>query len=186
MTSTIDRDHAAEFERAWSDPANTAIDLPPVDVNQVLRERYVLDRELVYTRRLLWDMEVRKASAPDLYIPSVVRPGSVSIWTSSPTAFTRVSEQRLWLRPQEFGAVVEHVYLDEPQQAVYFIGAADYRTPAGQMIRAGGAAAVPRRTPGGGGRRPAGQPLADRPPDSVPRPGAPRSLCRDGARPVPA
>jgi len=138
MTSMIDQNHAAEFERAWSDPANTAIDFPPVDVNQVLRERYVLDRDLVYTRRLLWDMEVRKASAPDLYIPSVVRPGSVRIWRSSRTAFTRVSEQRLWLQQHEFGVVIEHVHLDEQQQSVYFIGAAEYRTPDGQTIRAGG------------------------------------------------
>ena len=138
MTSAIDQNHAAEFERAWSDPANTAIDFPPVDVNEVLRERYVLDRDLVYTRRLLWDMEVRKAAAPDLYIPSVVRPGSVSIWRSSPTAFTRVSEQRLWLRQDEFGVVIEHVYLDERRQSVYFIGTAKYRTPNGQTIRAGG------------------------------------------------
>jgi hypothetical protein len=138
MTSAIDQNHAAEFERAWSDPANTAIDFPPVDVNQVLRERYVLDRDLVYTRRLLWDMEVRKAATPDLYIPSVVRPGSVSVWRSSPTVFTRASDQRLWLRPQTFGVVIEHVHLDEQRQSVYFIGTAEYRTPDSQTIRAGG------------------------------------------------
>jgi hypothetical protein len=83
-------------------------------------------------------MEVRKASAPDLHIPSVVRPGSASIWRSSSTSFTRASEQRLWLRPQEYGVVIEHVHLDEQRQSVYFIGTAEYRTPDGQTIRAGG------------------------------------------------
>jgi hypothetical protein len=124
-----------EFERAWADPRNTAADLPPVDVNQVLNDRYQLDRKLLYTREMLWDMEIRKASAPDVYIPSVVRPGSVGKWDSGvPNEFTRASEQRLWLAPDQFGLIIEHVHLDHDKQSVYFIGASGYDTPDGRRL----------------------------------------------------
>jgi hypothetical protein len=130
-------DFRAVFEQAWADPRNTAADLPPVDVNQVLRDRYDVGPELRYTRTMLWDMEVRKASAPDVYIPSVVRPGSVSKWESGvPGEFTRVSEQRLWLSPEEFGLIIEHVRLDPGHQSVLFIGAAGYLAPDGRDLRA--------------------------------------------------
>jgi hypothetical protein len=123
------------FESAWADPRNTAIDLPPVDVNQVLNHRYDLGQPLLYTREMLWDMEIRKAGAPDVYIPSVVKPGSVEKWDAGvPDQFTRVSEQRLWLNPDEFGLIIEHVQLDHDKQSVYFIGAAHHVTPDGRHL----------------------------------------------------
>jgi hypothetical protein len=128
-------DHVAEFARAWSDPRNTAIELPPVDVNQVLRDHYDLDRELNYTRTMLWDMEVRKASAPDVYIPSVVKAGSVAKWGAADD-FTRVSEQRLWLSPDDFGLIIEHTHLDHDKQSVVFIGAATHTAPDGRELTA--------------------------------------------------
>jgi hypothetical protein len=130
-------DFRATFEQAWADPRNTAVDLPPVDVNQVLRDRYHLEPELLYTRTMLWDMEVRKASAPDVYIPSAVLPGSVAKWESGvPNEFTRVSEQRLWLKPDESGLIIEHVRLDPGQQSVLFIGVAEHTTPEGRDLHA--------------------------------------------------
>ena len=33
-------DHEGEFKRAWADPNNTRLELPPVDVNRVLAEHY--------------------------------------------------------------------------------------------------------------------------------------------------
>lgn len=126
-----------QFTQAWSDPRNTAIDLPPVDVNEVLRRSYDLDEPLVFTRDMLWDMEIRKASAPDLYIPSVVKPRSAEKWPAElPTDFTRASEQRLWLRPEIFGLIVEKVHLDHQKQSVYFIGLADFVTPDGRKLHA--------------------------------------------------
>ncbi|MCE7011095.1 hypothetical protein LWC34_51075 [Kibdelosporangium philippinense] len=88
--------------------------------------------DLRYTRMNLWDMEIRKASAPDFYIPSVVKPYTAEKWPSdNPDVFTRASEQRLWLNPAEFGVIIEHVELDHAKQSVYFIGATDYTTPDG-------------------------------------------------------
>ncbi|CAM3594956.1 hypothetical protein KIPE111705_16040 [Kibdelosporangium persicum] len=133
MTATTDL--AEQFERAWTNPRNTAIDLPPVDVNQILRDHYEVDGDLRYTRTMLWDMEVRKASRPDLFLPNVVQPGSAEKWaTADPDVFTRVSAQRLWLKPEEFGVVIEHVQLDQAKQSAYFIGVAEYDTPDGRHL----------------------------------------------------
>jgi hypothetical protein len=134
---TAKLDHVAEFDQAWPDPRNTAVDLPPVDVNQVLRDRYHLDRELTYTRTMLWDMEKRKAHAPDVYLPSVVKPDSVGKWASDvEDEFTRVSEQRLWLAPDIFGTVIEHVRLDHDRRSAVFIGVARHTTPDGRELTA--------------------------------------------------
>ena len=75
MSSQAITNHEALLEEAWNKPGNTVIELPPVDVNQVLRDRYEADPGLRITRTMLWDMEARKAAAPDKYIPTVVRPG---------------------------------------------------------------------------------------------------------------
>ena len=64
--------HEGEFQRAWADPSNTQFELPPVDINRVLAEHYRTSEPLMFTRTMLWDMEVRKAWRPDRYILSVV------------------------------------------------------------------------------------------------------------------
>ena len=136
MTTALD--HVAEFERAWADPRNTAIDLPPVDVNAVLRAHYRVDPELTYTTDMLWDMETRKAKAPDVFIPSVVRPHSARVWPgATPDAFTRVSDQRLWLRPDTVEPIIEHVRFDQTKRSVYFIGVPAWTTPTGEHLVAG-------------------------------------------------
>ena len=61
--------HEEEFERAWTDPSNTRIELSPVDINLVLAQYYRTNEPLRFTRTMLWDMEVKKAFRPDLYIP---------------------------------------------------------------------------------------------------------------------
>jgi hypothetical protein len=138
MSSPAALDHASLFEQAWSAPGNTAVELPPVDVNQALAEHYELDRELVFTRSMLWDMEVRKAFDPDIYITSVVTPGSVVKWPVEPADdFVRISEQRLWLGPERHGLVLEQVHIDRDRHAVYFLGAAELTSPAGEVFRAG-------------------------------------------------
>jgi len=62
----------AEFERAWADTANTRARPPDHDVNRVLAASYRMRKPLVFTRTMLWDVEVRKAYNPAEYIPFVV------------------------------------------------------------------------------------------------------------------
>ncbi|HEV3355755.1 MAG TPA: hypothetical protein VG247_03115 [Pseudonocardiaceae bacterium] len=134
-------DHQKVLEVAWQAPGNTAIELPPVDVNQVLHDRYDVDNDFVFTGTMLWDMEVRKASHPDIYIPTVIEPGSVEKFPESrddrSEIFTRVSDQRIWLDQPTYGTVIEHVRVDHEQQRIFFIGAPDYRTPDGRTREAG-------------------------------------------------
>ncbi|GAA3436334.1 hypothetical protein [Kutzneria kofuensis] len=128
-------DHEKVLDEAWRTPGVTAIDLPPVDVNRVLADRYQLDRDVTFTREMLWDMEARKAAAPDIYIPTVVAAGSATKFPSvrheGLEDFTRVSDQRLWADPARFGTIIEHVRLDHDNQRAFFVGAADFVTPDG-------------------------------------------------------
>lgn len=142
MNSMSQLNHEGEFVRAWADPSNTRFELPPVDVNRVLAERYRTSEPLTFTRNMLWDMEVRKAWRPDLYIPSVVQEGSAGTWGRRSAAggaesFLRSSQQRLWLKPTEYGLVLEQVYLDPSRQKVTFIGAAELSDADGNVLRAG-------------------------------------------------
>ncbi|SDM39517.1 hypothetical protein [Allokutzneria albata] len=127
--------HEDVFERAWADPANTRFTLPPVDVNQVLAERYRLDEPLVFTRTMLWDNEVRKARRPDLFIPFVVEPGSAAAWGGA-DVFVRRSRQRRWLDPATYGLVLEQTRLDHARQAVTFIGTAECADEHGERLHA--------------------------------------------------
>jgi len=142
MNSISQLNHEGEFERIWADPSNTRFDLPPVDINRVLSERYHMSEPLTFTRTMLWDMEVRKAGRPDFYIPSVVQEGSADAWSRRSVAggaesFIRSSQQPLWLKPTEYGLVLEQVYLDPSQQKVTFIGAAELSYGDGNVLRAG-------------------------------------------------
>ncbi len=56
MNSISQLSHEGEFQRAWADPGNTRIELPPVDVNRVLAEHYRTSELLTFTRTMLWDM----------------------------------------------------------------------------------------------------------------------------------
>ncbi len=38
MNAISQLNHEGEFQRAWADPSNTRIELPPVDVNRVLAD----------------------------------------------------------------------------------------------------------------------------------------------------
>ena len=135
-------EHEEVFERAWTDPGNTRIELTPVDINLTLARFYHTTKPLRFTRTMLWDMEVKKAFRPDLYIPSVVTEGSARYWrrqTSGDGAesFVRCSRQRLWLKPSEQGLVLEHVFLNPARQRVTFIGAAELPDRDGKLLRAG-------------------------------------------------
>jgi hypothetical protein len=134
-------DHEAIFERAWTAPGTTSVELPPVSVNDVLRDRYDVRPPFAYTGERLWDMEVRKAAAPDRYIPTVVKPGSAEKFPSVRHGrfedFTRVSDQRLWTAPDRFATVIEHVRLDHENRRAFFIGAERFEAPDGRVFTAG-------------------------------------------------
>lgn len=134
--------HEETFKRAWTDPGNTRIELSPVDINLTLALYYRTSEPLRFTRSMLWDMEVKKAFRPDLYIPSVVTEGSSRYWCRQASAdgaesFVRCSRQRLWLKPSEQGLVLEQVFLNPARQRVTFIGAAEIPDRDGNLLRAG-------------------------------------------------
>ena len=134
--------HEAEFERAWTNLSTTRVELPPVDINRVLAEYYRTNRPLRFTRTMLWDMEVKKAFRPDLYIPSVVAEGSARYWRRRSAAdgaesFLRCSQQRLRLEPSRRGLVLEQVFLNPSRRSVTFIGAAELPDEDGNLLRAG-------------------------------------------------
>ena len=134
--------HEEEFKQAWTDPGNTRIELSPVDINLVLAQYYRTNKPLKFTRTMLWDMEVKKAFRPDLYIPSVVSEGSSRYWrlqaeAGAAESFVRCSRQRLWLEPSEHGLVLEQVFLNPARQSATFIGAAELLDSDGNLLRAG-------------------------------------------------
>ncbi|QRP49378.1 hypothetical protein [Amycolatopsis sp. FDAARGOS 1241] len=133
--------HEELIDRAFATAGTTGIVLPPVDVNGVLHERYEVTPPASFTATSLWDMEVRKAKAPDKYLPALVKPGSLEVFPGERHGrfedFTRVSEQGLWLKQDTFGVVVEHVRLDHHDKRAYFVGAERYRAPDGRAFEAG-------------------------------------------------
>lgn len=139
-TNTV-TDHARLFEDAWDQPGHTAIELPAVDVDEVLATRYSTGKDVTYTRSMVWDMEVRKAVRPDKYIPTVVRPGSLENFGTGrndrPVDFVRVTDQLLWLDAGTYGRVIEHVHLDHDNHRAFFIGAPRFTTPDGRQLVAG-------------------------------------------------
>ena len=140
--SVAQLNHEEAFERAWTDPGNTRIELSPVDVNRTLARYYRTGKPLRFTRTMLWDMEVKKAFRPDLYIPSVVTEGSSRYWNRRASAggaesFVRCSRQRRWLAPSERGLVLERVFLNPARQRVTFIGTAELPDRDGNLLRAG-------------------------------------------------
>ena len=111
------------FTTAWNQEDYTSIELAPLNVNHVLEKEYPETKGLALTRTQLWEMEVKKASRPDLFIPGVVRAGSARSWghrqlANGDEAFIRVSEQRLWLQPETYDTVIEACYLNHSKPCV--------------------------------------------------------------------
>ncbi len=113
-----------EYERAWNDPAHTRFELPAVDVNKVLRERYEMHPHRRLTRTMIWDMEKKKAWDPLSFIPYVVSEGGS--WgrqslSDASSRFCRASVQKGWIRADS-GRVLEDVYVSDAEQAIFFLG----------------------------------------------------------------
>jgi hypothetical protein len=125
IASSITFDSAErEYDEAWSAPASTRFELPPVDVNKVLKERYRVSPERTLTRAMIWDMETKKAWDPLTYIPYVVsqaRSWGRTTLRDGTTRFHRSSLQRGWIISQE-GRVLEDVFVSDSKQTIYFLG----------------------------------------------------------------
>ena len=113
-----------EYNEAWNAPSSTRFELPPVDVNTVLKMRYRMSPEQTLTRAMIWDMEAKKAWDPLSYIPYVVSQarswGRTSLRDDS-TRFFRSSLQRGWIRSDE-GRILEDVFVSDAKQTIYFLG----------------------------------------------------------------
>ncbi|MDF1659956.1 MAG: hypothetical protein P1U58_20240 [Verrucomicrobiales bacterium] len=132
-------DYEILFIDAWSDSRYTQIELPALDINSTLAAGYTNTPTSPLTRTQLWDMEVRKAARPDLYITKVIRPGTARSWgrrklDNGDETFIRVSEQRLWLQPDTYGTVIEACYLNHAAQKVTFLGLPEVEDDAGHLI----------------------------------------------------
>jgi hypothetical protein len=125
IASSITFDSAErEYDEAWSAPSSTRFELPPVDVNKVLKERYRVSPERTLTRAMIWDMETKKAWDPLAYIPYVVsqaRSWGRTALSDGATRFCRSSLQRGWITPEE-GLVLEEVFVSDAKQIIYFLG----------------------------------------------------------------
>ena len=110
-------------------------------MNHALAKEYDGVEGLALTRTQLWEMEVKKAARPDLFIPGVICAGTARSWgrrqlDSGAEVFIRVSEQRLWLQPDSYGTVIEACHLNHSSQQVTFIGLAEVEDDSGQTITA--------------------------------------------------
>jgi hypothetical protein len=119
-----------EFEDAWNNPRFTQIELPAVQVNRALREKYIASGSIELSRSMVWDMETKKAWDPLTYIPYVVSEGRS--WgrhhlESGIERFSRSSIQESWLNVGR-GQVLEDVFVNHVGQKVLFFGRA-------QMLR---------------------------------------------------
>ena len=113
-----------EYNDAWNAPSSTRFELPPVDVNKVLKERYRLPPDQALTRAMIWDMETKKAWDPLSYIPYVVsqaRSWGRTTLRDGSTRFCRSSLQRGWISSEE-GRVLEDVFVSDAKETIYFFG----------------------------------------------------------------
>ena len=137
------RNHDEIFIKAFGDNVkNLNIELPALDVNHVIHTNYAVDPpNFVLTKTQLWDMECRKAAAPDIFIPTVVKAGTVEKFPSSfgtdAEYFTRIGNQITWKDPWTAVMVIEHVKVDHKNQAVTFVGAEEWTAPDGRFFCAG-------------------------------------------------
>lgn len=127
----------AAFARAWSDPSHTPIELLPLDLNRVVTAGYVTSAPASMTAAQLWDNELKKAWDPVTYIPTPVRSSTTFGHRSLPDGaetFVRLSEQRVWLSPAEFGPVLELVAVNHRERRVTFLGAREARRDDGTLV----------------------------------------------------
>jgi hypothetical protein len=124
-----------EFESVWNNPRFTQIELPPVQVNRVLREKYTASGTVELSRSMVWDMETKKAWDPLTYIPYVVSEGGS--WgrhhlASEIERWSRSSIQGSWLNVGR-GRVLEDVFVDHVRHKILFMGRAQLLRESGPI-----------------------------------------------------
>src|ERR1700746_617527 len=101
IASAITFDSAErEYNEAWSAPSSTRFELPPVDVNKVLKQRYRVSPERSLTRAMIAHRETKRAWAPPPSIPYVVlqaRSWGRTTLRDGTSRFCRSSLQRGWI-----------------------------------------------------------------------------------------
>jgi hypothetical protein len=113
-----------EYQQAWGDPSHTRFELPPVNINKVLKDRYRVAPDKKLTRAMTWNMETRKAWDPFTYIPYVVseaRSWGRHTLRDGSERFCRSSLQLGWITPQR-GRILEDVFVSHTEQRVFFLG----------------------------------------------------------------
>src|SRR5262245_22421663 len=129
-----------EFNDAWRNTRYTHVELPPVDVNRVLRERYAVEPVgTAMTLTQLWDMESKKAWDPATYIPYVVSRGRS--WgrhalEEGCEGFYRTSDQAAWISASR-GEVIEDVAISHVERKIVFLGRSQIVDDRGETIHAG-------------------------------------------------
>jgi hypothetical protein len=124
----------AEFEEAWKrEGETTRFELPELDVNAPDGSGAALPVHI--TALMLWDSEVRKAWAPQVYIPTVVR--RAEKWGAQRLAtggevFWRSSEQRAWMTGA-YVPVIERVAVNHGARRVTFLGRRSAPASDGQL-----------------------------------------------------
>jgi hypothetical protein len=133
--------HEEIIAAAAADPSNTPITFPDDHVNETIGSHYTVDEPFTYTLTQLWDMEVKKARNPAKYLRPIIRPGSLKVFDTQVNGdietFTRVSDQRRFQNPAEFGTVIEQVRIDHAKHQVFFVGIPEVTGPDGEKIVAG-------------------------------------------------
>jgi hypothetical protein len=128
-----------EYREAWNSPSHTRFELPPVNVNKVLKDRYWVGPDRRITRSMIWDMETKKAWDPLSYIPYVVseaRSWGRSTLQDGSDRFFRSSLQRGWVTPEK-GMVLEDVFVSPARQAIFFLGQEQMLEEDGHELEAG-------------------------------------------------
>ena len=137
-TSSSSAGAEREYKQAWNGGSHTRFELPPLNVNRVLRDRYRIKPQKALTRTMMWDMETKKAWDPRSYIPYVVSAGHSwgreSLQDSS-ERFCRASMQQGWIS-QSSGLVLEEVFVSHTVQRILFMGRGSMVDDAGKELRA--------------------------------------------------
>ena len=133
-------DAEREYREAWTKAAHTRFAFPPVDVNKVVRERYRARPQRRVTRANLWEMETKKAWDAMSYLPYVAK--QAHSWGRHTLAdgaerWCRASMQRGWIAPNDYGQVLEDIFVSHAKQTIYFFGRTRMTEPNGKELVAG-------------------------------------------------
>src|SRR5438552_1204875 len=131
-------DAEEEFELAWNNPKYTQIMINDVNINEVLEKYYDLDKPLAFTRKMLWDMECKKAWDPKTYVPNIMTEkkawGRKTLPDGNEEFVRAILPKRQWDNPNVAKECFEKVYLNHKKQIATFRGTRTLIDPSGKEI----------------------------------------------------